>query len=94
MESKEEMEKEIGEIKEKLKSKKLDKEDIATIGKLYKYAVEHNVSWLEEELDKLIPQIWEYIPAKEIEVKEGEVKKLYDDMLVTRKNGIIKLIFL
>lgn len=86
--------KELEGLKEKLRERKIKKEDVEALERLYRWAIDNNDRELEEELDRLIPRIWRYIPVREIEVREGEIKELSDDVLVTRRNGMVQLIFL
>jgi len=93
-ELKERIRKELEELKRRLEEKKIGKKDIERLGRLYRWAIDNSDKELEKELDGLIPRIWKYIPTKEVEVKEGEIKELFDDVLVTRKDGRVQLIFL
>ena len=79
-------------IKEKVERGNLTKEDIALLGDLYRYAIDHKVSWLEKELDRLIPRIWDKLPVEEVKIEEGEMKELFDGVFVRKKEGKLQLI--
>jgi len=83
----------IQSLEIKLKSgKKLTDDDITKLIEIDNFAQEHNLLELHEKVAKIIVSIEKTIPAEEVELKEGEIKKLNKDMLIRkRKNGVIEI---
>jgi len=80
-------------LEDKLKSgERLTDDDISQLIEIDRFAEEHNLPELHEKVAKIIVSIEKTIPAEEVELKEGEIKKLNKDMLIRkRKNGVIEI---
>jgi len=72
----------------KLKSgEKLTDDDISQLIEIDRFAEEHNLSELHEKVAKIIVSIEKTIPAEEIELKEGETKKLTENVVIRKRKG-------
>lgn len=83
-------------IEHKLKKEgKLSEDDIAQVIEIDRFAEEHNLSELREWITKIFIYLEKTIPAQEVELKEGEIKELEENVLVRRrKDGVLELIVL
>ena len=77
----------------KLKSgKKLTNNDIAKLIEIDNFAQEHNLSELHEKVVKIIVSLEKTISAEKVELKEGETKKLSENVVIRkRKDNMIEI---
>ena len=77
----------------KLKSgKKPTNDDITKLIEIGNFAQEYNLPGLHEKVIKVMLMLEKIIPAEDVELKEGETKKLNEDTLVRkRKNNVIEV---
>jgi len=83
----------IQSLEIKLKSgKKLTNNDIAKLIEIDNFAQEHNLPELHEKVARIIVSLEKTIPAEEVELKEGEAKKLTENVVIRkRKDNMIEI---
>jgi len=82
------MEELLQSLEDKLKSgKKLSNDDINQLIEIDRFAEEHNLSELHEKIAKIIVSLEKTIPAEEVELKEGEIKKLSGNVVIRKRKG-------
>ncbi len=80
-------------LEDKLKSgEKLTDDDISQLIEIDRFAEEHNLSELHKKVAEIIVSIEKTIPAEEVKLKEGETKKLSENVVIRkRKNNMIEM---
>jgi len=78
-------------LEDKLKSgEKLTDDDISPLIEIDNFAQEHNLPELHEKATKIIVSIEKTMPAEEVKLKEGEIKKLTENIVIRkRKDNMI-----
>jgi len=72
--------------------KKLTNNDIAQLIEIDNFAQEHNLPELHEKVAKIIVSIEKTIPVEDVELKEGEAKKLSENIVIRkRKDNMIEI---
>ena len=66
---------------------KLSSDDLNQLIEIDRFAEEHNLSELHEKVAKIIVSLEKTIPAEEVELKEGEIKKLSGNVVIRKRKG-------
>jgi len=85
--------KQIREIEKHSKNTKLNSNDINHLIEIDCFAEKNKIPELRERITRAIINLEKAVPAKEIILKEGEIKELDEETFVKkRRNNIIELI--